>query len=34
MNDFSIKDVINGSESYWNEKVKKIEKKKNQWFIF
>ena len=27
MNDFSIKDVINGSESYWNEKVKKIEKK-------
>jgi anititoxin/toxin system zeta toxin len=27
MDDFSIKDVINGSESYWNEKVKKIEKK-------
>ena len=30
MDKFSFKDIINGSESYWNEKGKKLEKKKNQ----
>lgn len=29
MDDFSFKDVINGSESYWNEKGKNLESKEN-----
>ena len=29
MNEFSLKDVINGSESYWNEKGKDLESKEN-----
>ena len=29
MDEFSFKDVINGSENYWNEKGKKLESKEN-----
>jgi len=29
MDEFSFKDVINGSESYWNEKGKNLENKEN-----